>query len=1037
MRESGQFKEALAVAQAHLERTKKSTVPHPTNIAKLLNEMGRIYEVTGQLDHSTAHYQKSIDHLRKHSLTESPDLAEALNNLGFVHKLLGRYPPAKNAFTQALDIRTKAYGDRHPETASVLNNLGVLEQLQGHHKRSSQYFETALSIFEEHRLPLKIAAVLNNVGGVHFETGRFEESVKALYRVVDARQTHQGQGHPSVAAALNNIGDSQAQLGRFREAGRTYERALSIRLKAFGEAHPEVADTLASQAVLLSIQGDHDAALKRYERASKIFEKTLGPGHPQLAVLRNNVAYVKDTRGDYQGALSELTHARKVAISTLGSKHPEVARIESNIGGLFAKVGDHDRSLAFIQSSLNKRRSSLQTSHPDVAASITQLASWKQGRGEVPEAERLYIEALELLNKSLGPNHPDVAQVQLALGQLALNGGRVADADSYFRVAIGLFEAAHGPKHYSLTGPLLGRGETALKMAHPAAAEAAFIRLQEIDMAHLNRNLWHGSLRERRLFVRSFRSVTDKLLSFWTSQPNSKNQLNAVSNVVLARKGVAQLAHRLAFQNIRSQLTTKGQALFDQLETTRGLFARLESHPPRKLTPSAVRAARRDLALKIDKLEGELANESDHFRRLDADLTVSSVVSGLPDDGVLVEYVVYCPSIQTCQQTDERYLALVIDESGTRTWKDVGARKEIDVLIERFRQQLAEPTGQIDQTAMTLFKLLVEPLGINLGAYEHLLVAPDGHLNLIPFAALKSADGRWLTEHIQIRYLTSGRELIPRRITGPKTRPVIVAAPRFDLRFDKKIAPAETTGVGAHSLKALPGTAREAHRIAQLLRLTPEDVLTGPKATEEALKKLASPRLLHIASHGVFSEVESSRPHPDEAMLRSGIALSGYNHRAQGSANDDGFLTAFEAAGLNLSGTELIVLSACETGVGDTRTGEGVYGLKRAMLIAGARTSLLSLWKVDDSATAALMAAYYTRLKNGEDRVDALRQVQIEMLKGRLIAKSAHATDQRGATVASSGGSASDPGRDWRHPYYWASFALSGADGSIDLSAQP
>jgi CHAT domain-containing protein len=165
-------------------------------------------------------------------------------------------------------------------------------------------------------------------------------------------------------------------------------------------------------------------------------------------------------------------------------------------------------------------------------------------------------------------------------------------------------------------------------------------------------------------------------------------------------------------------------------------------------------------------------------------------------------------------------------------------------------------------------------------------------------------------------------------------------------------------------------------------------------------------------------------------MLRSGLALAGFNHRARATTEDDGVLTALEVAGLDLYGTELVVLSACETGLGKVDNGEGVYGLRRALVLSGARSQVVSLWKVDDAATQALMTAFYGRLKKGEDRVEALRQVQRDMLSGQLKVRSRSARATRSLQAPSPEATGPDLS-GWRHPYYWASFSVSGADGPV------
>ncbi|MCA1556110.1 MAG: CHAT domain-containing protein, partial [Acidobacteria bacterium] len=212
-------------------------------------------------------------------------------------------------------------------------------------------------------------------------------------------------------------------------------------------------------------------------------------------------------------------------------------------------------------------------------------------------------------------------------------------------------------------------------------------------------------------------------------------------------------------------------------------------------------------------------------------------------------------------------------------------------------------------------------------------------------------------------------------------------------------------------------------------------VLTQSQATEAALKGVSGPRVLHVATHGFFLPdqpleaatgetrgiklVGGETPAPvrvENPLLRSGLALEGANSR-QSANGEDGILTALEAAGLDLWGTKLVVLSACETGVGEIKSGEGVYGLRRALVLAGSESQVMSLWQVADDATRDLMVSYYKRLLAGEGRTEALRQVQLEMLRGN----SRDAGAPQLGLVLKTGGAAG-----FSHPYYWAAFIQSG-----------
>ncbi|MCA1563650.1 MAG: CHAT domain-containing protein, partial [Acidobacteria bacterium] len=351
--------------------------------------------------------------------------------------------------------------------------------------------------------------------------------------------------------------------------------------------------------------------------------------------------------------------------------------------------------------------------------------------------------------------------------------------------------------------------------------------------------------------------------------------------------------------------------------------------------------------------------------------------------------------------------------------------------------------AEVKRLARTLDERVMQPVRPLLGETRQIFLSPDGALNLIPFGALVDERDRYLVETLSLTYLTSGRDLLRLQVPSQSTQPpVVIADPLFEAQPQTIAAQGgrkgeQTSGTRSFdftTLRAspLPGTAAEAKAIGALWPQA--TVLTQAAATESAVKQVRSPRVLHIATHGFFladqpeerSEwdtrklIHSDDPRPpagsvknENPLLRAGLLFAGAN-RLQGGGGNDGILTALEAAGLDLWGTQLVALSACETGIGEVKTGDGVHGLRRALVLAGSQSQVMSLWQVSDVATRDLMVSYYTRLRAGEGRTEALRQVQLAMLGGQ----------ERGP-------------RDYRHPFYWASFIPSGDWRSLSGGASP
>jgi CHAT domain-containing protein len=387
-----------------------------------------------------------------------------------------------------------------------------------------------------------------------------------------------------------------------------------------------------------------------------------------------------------------------------------------------------------------------------------------------------------------------------------------------------------------------------------------------------------------------------------------------------------------------------------------------------------------------------------------------------------------------------RYLALLLFHDGRTVAVDLGPAEPIDRASMRLHDALAHQSVSYLPAAQSLYTLAFRPLVPHLGEAQRLFLTPDGQLNLVPFAALHDGK-RFLVDAFHITYLTSGKDLLPRSKGLPSTSAVVVMAdPTFSsppaVPSPQAQPPPELAARSASLERffsnlrseemdipwaALPGTRKEAEAIH---RLFPQaQLLLGPEATKQALLKLSSPTLLHIATHGFFLEDDPSSSgsrgvahfgavsagppaHPADPLLRSGLVLAGVPpsaaqpglHHAEGS-----LVTALELAGLNLWGTQLVVLSACDTGRGDVKLGDGVYGLRRAFLVAGAETLVTSLWKVNDETTSQLMEAYYRALLSGQGRTEALRQA-MQTLRQKQS-----------------------------HPHFWAPFVAIGLDAPLEL----
>ncbi|MGH9880416.1 MAG: CHAT domain-containing protein, partial [Pyrinomonadaceae bacterium] len=555
---------------------------------------------------------------------------------------------------------------------------------------------------------------------------------------------------------------------------------------------------------------------------------------------------------------------------------------------------------------------------------------------------------------------------------------------------------------------------------------------------NIDLNLTIGSERQKLAYLSSLGDSLDATISLHTqSLPQSDEAKRLALLLILSRKGRTLDALADSVAALRRRALPEDQAALDRLSEARTELATLTLKGVANDDPEEYKLKLKSLEDKKEGLEQEMSRRSAEFRAQRQPITIEAIQSAIPPNAALIEFAVYhaIPESLLGQQTERKthYVAYILQRGAEIEWKELGEAKPVDEAIAAFRQALRDSRrSDVQQLARAVDEKVMQPIRALLRNRTQLLISPDGALNLIPFEALVDERNRYLVERYSFTYLTSGRDLLRLQVTrDSKNNPVVIANPSFGtpapelVKTTLVVKPAfaasrrrsVTTGsdLSAVYFAPLRATAQEAHRIEALF---PEaTLLTGAQATEPTVKQVVAPRILHFATHGFFLQ-DTGSPTTDRRfagtqgiktgvrienpLLRSGLALAGANLRNTGG--DDGILTALEASGLNLWGTKLIVLSACDTGVGEVRNGQGIYGLRRAFVLAGVESLVMSLWPASDYVTRALMTNYYRDLKQGLGRGAALRHVQLEMLKqNRRL-----------------------------HPFYWANFIQSGEWANLD-----
>jgi len=955
----------------------------------------------GKYDEAFKIAERVLDIREKILGPDHRDVAASLINLATLHRDKGEYGKAEQLYDRGLTILEKSIGPEHPDVARALNNLAILHRFRDDFAKAEQFYNRALNILEkalglDH---LDVTVTLNNLAILYTDRSNFAKAEQFYLRALAIKEKTLGPEHLDLAPALSNLANCYQNKGDYAKAEQLLYRSLAIVEKSLGSEHYYVTFPLINLAILYRYRGAYAKAEQLSLRALAVKEKTLGPKHHEIGAILSSLAILYRLRGDYAKAEQFYQRALDILEKTRGSEHSTVAHSLNNLANLYYDIGDHAKAEQFYQRALAIFEKAMGLEHPNVAYPLNNLANFYRNRGEYAKAEQFYRRALAIREKASGPESPSVAE--------SLNG-------------LALLYAA--------------KGEIAQAVTFLSRANAVRER-------NLALNLVVGSERQKLIYLALFSKETDFTLSLHKqAAPDDPRALDLALTTLLRRKGRGLDAMSDAIATLRRHAAPQDQKLFDQLVEARSQLATLTLKESDAATPDAYRTRLKPLEEKVERLEAELSARSDRFRAQTKPVTLAAVQSALPADGALVEFAVYTPlEPQTEKGKPPRYIAYLLASKGRPKWVDLGDAAEIDRAVGAWRKALRNPNRtDVKRLARAVDEKVMRPVRPLLGKTSRLLIAPDGSLNLIPFAALVDEQNRYLIGRYAISYLTSGRDLLRLQTSLPsENAPMVVANPAFG-RAETFVAQA-TRSAGALQPRSqastqndsipiyfqpLPSTGREALAIKSLL---PEaSVLMREQATESAIKQTRAPRILHIATHGFFLGDQEAPPaetrgvlggDPSRAsdsvyskwaanienpLLRSGLALAGANLSKSG--DDDGLLTALEVAGLDLWGTKLVALSACDTGLGEVRNGEGVQGLRRALVLAGSESQVMSLWPVLDNTAMDLMIPYYKALRRGKGRSDGLRQAQLQMLRSK----------------------------EQRHPFYWAPFIQSGEWANLD-----
>jgi len=936
----------------------------------------------GQPDIAEEYLQESMSDapICLESVLAEGELVSLLEEQAKTHYALGKYDDAIRVSSKALQI-CLARGEDNPRSVGFMHNLAMYHLKAGHY-HEAEYWATraagAGGLEADTEIDADNYEQLTGLADVYRDTDRYQEAIEIYERVVRFLKTHPDDFR--LAIVLNNLGLAYGAVGNSIDAVKSFMKAIQIRegdpnsTQVLAESYNNLAEQLRAGGLLPESE-------KYYRKAIEIKSRTVGTQHPSYAISAHGLGISLTQIGRYKKAEKWIRVAMKVM---QGQENVSAAAFLLN-------------SLAFVFSAL----------------------------GDFREARSLQEQALTLRRFAFGEDHSHYSTGLINLASACVSDGDMQQAWKLYEQAI------------------------------------------QVDARIFPKILTIGSERQRMEYTASVRGNMNAIMSLaCISDPTDMHALTTAADLALRRKGVEAELQGLLRSRVFAGNNPQLESLFRDLNAVHEQIsgAALESHRSQDNQRQKIE----ELENEKQRLEAELVRNLSETELHDQIQPAGSqaIASAIPDDVALVEFVrfnvfdfkavaervSYEEWIPPRKWLPARYLAFVFISSQPEkvSMFDLGEAGRIDELISTFRNRiidsLGDPSGyDQDGPSQLESELRSSVFDKLIPAFENrtkLLLAPDGDLSILPFEVLRTDKGQHLIETYHISYVTSGREVLRfgSRTDGSSYDALVIADPEYDLADPPGQGQSDHCGDRSRCSRdfdrlepfsRLPDTRLEGEKIADMLGVSP---LLDEKAVESRIKTCKSPFILHIATHGFFLPDQYDDPNrdghsraeiamlPDDGsirtsilgrenpMLRSGLVFAGVNTWRDGRETppeaEDGVLTAEDVSGIDLTDTQLVVLSACQTALGSVHVGEGVFGLRRAFVLAGAKTLVMSLWHVADKQTLDLMVLFYKRMLAGEPRAEALRQARLTIKK-------------------------SNP-----HPFYWGAFICQGDPGPLGITTK-
>jgi tetratricopeptide (TPR) repeat protein len=1052
------YKEIIAIYDNELES-------QTLEVGMALIFLGRLYRGLGNYSKAKQLFNKAL--LICENIPNPEDLRVlTLNSLGLISLNIGEYIRAEQLLKEALIEKKNKFSLNDPLVGTLISNLGILYYHLGKNTKSELLLKKALKIHENYYgidHP-EISQTLNALGLLYLDLGKYDEAETLFNRALRISEKTLRSEHPTIAFILNNLSTVYLSLQEYNNVEPLLTRALHIFKKVYGLEHYNITLVLHHLALLYLGLGDYNMAEEMYKKILAVNKTLKGSENISTANDLCRLANCYQNIGENEKA--EELYKQTIRMYKNGEAPILLIRTQNLLANLYYTIGEYSKGRILHEHILKIRKKKLGLKNIDTATSIHNLGLYYFYIGDYPKAEELYNKALNIIMADIEPHNLLTAWILYNLACIDSLLGKNQEAQEYYEKSLVLFKKKYGPNNYLVADIMMELAIFYAYQGDRKTAHQLMMQSQKINSNLIDHVMEFSSTKRKLNYLTSREKSLHLTLNFIFHPIHVKDIFTTrdILNIWIKRKGLIletqKQYHEALFHSDDKQIS---QTALKLSEVRNRLSRLIFSNPKGKDTSTYYENKIAKLEKQKEELETILSKFSKAFltEQKKIDVNYTNLTKAIPSNTVLVEFARikrYRFDSKNGNQNwlPAHYLAFIIysDKWNQTTSFDLGLADEIDNEISALRKVFAGVNTDMTKDTISilnkLHSLIFQPLKSKIGDIKKIFISPDGDLSLLPFEILQGKNGKFLIEDYTFNYLSAGRDILGFGETiEENNKSLIIGNPDFNLTDAQKISIIKKLGLKTHNEKrmatrskdlqssgswqSLPGTQDEVQAIHNIIGKNKAELFTGKKAMEETLMYWGGvPKILHLATHGFFLENrpidfknndsinrgfspqepidQIISPSPvyfdtENPLLRSGIVLAGANKifKTDDDTISDGIVTSEEILGMNLRGTEMVVLSACDTGLGEVKNGEGVFGLRRAFTQAGAKSLVMSMWKVPDKETKELMVKFYSNIyKKGMNRVQALRQATLTQIK---------TTKQRYGNS---------------NPYYWGAFVFMG-----------